>query len=158
MSQKDLILSLREKGLTAKQIYKRLVEIFGLLAIAYSTVTKIQRKTCSASSDEQPRNFGGRPPNLDHDARILSVLQSNLNASVREIAYETPIPKSTVFNILHLCLNYSGRNCRFVPHDLTETQRREHVGMSTALLSVLTNAKKCAWKFILTRNESWFSY
>jgi hypothetical protein len=52
MSQKDLILSLREKGLTAKQIYERLVEIFGLLAIVYSTVTKIIRKTCWASSDE----------------------------------------------------------------------------------------------------------
>jgi hypothetical protein len=74
MSQKDLVLSLREERLTAKQIYERLVEIFGLLAIAYSTVTKTIWKACWAPSDERPQNFGGRPPNLDHDAQILSVL------------------------------------------------------------------------------------
>jgi hypothetical protein len=121
MSQKDLVLSLREEGLMAKQIYEKLVEIFGLLAIAYLTMTKTLRKTCWAPSDERSHNFGGRPPNINRDTRIFSVLQPNPNVSVREIAHETRIPKSTVFDILRLCLNYSARNCRFMPHNLTET-------------------------------------
>jgi hypothetical protein len=44
MSQKDLVFSLREEGLTAKQIYDRLVEAVDLLASAYLTVTKTIRK------------------------------------------------------------------------------------------------------------------
>jgi hypothetical protein len=158
MSQKDLVLSLRKESLTAKQIYERLVEIFGPRATAYSTMMKILRKTCWALFDERLQNLGGRPPNLDYDTRILSVLQSNLNASVREIAHETRIPKSTVFDVLCLRLSSSVRNCRFVPHGLTETQRRERVEKSKALLSVLVNAKRRAWQFILTEDESWFFY
>jgi hypothetical protein len=46
-----------------------------------------------------------------------------------------------VFDILRLLLDYSARDDRFVPHDLTEIQRRERVGKSTALISVLANAK-----------------
>jgi hypothetical protein len=54
------------------------------------------------------------------------------------------IPKSTVFDILCVYLTYSARNYRFVPHDVTETQKREHVEKSTVLLSVLANAKRRA--------------
>jgi transposase len=127
MSEEDLVLSLHEESLTAKQIHERLVEIFGPLAMPYSIVTRTIRKTSWTPSEEQSQNFGGRPPNLDHDARILSVLEREPNASVREIAHETRIPKSTVFDILRKRLNYSARNYRFVPHTLTEAQRRERV-------------------------------
>jgi hypothetical protein len=46
MSQKDLVLSLHEKGLTAKEIHEQLVEIFDLLAVSCSTVTRTIRETC----------------------------------------------------------------------------------------------------------------
>jgi hypothetical protein len=59
MCQKDLVLSLREEGSTAKQTYERLVEAFGPLAIAYSTATKTLRKTYWTPSDEWLQNFGG---------------------------------------------------------------------------------------------------
>jgi hypothetical protein len=45
-----------------------------------------------------------------------------------------------------------------VPHALTEAQRRERVGKSIALLSLLAKAKRRAWQFIITRDESWFFY
>jgi rRNA processing protein Gar1 len=45
MSQEDLVLSLHEEGLTAKQIHERLVEIFGPLAMPYSIVTRTIKKT-----------------------------------------------------------------------------------------------------------------
>jgi hypothetical protein len=132
MSQEDLVLSLHEEGLTAKKIHEQLVEIFGPLAMSYSIVTRIIRKTSWTPSEEESQNFGGRPPNLDHDARILSVLEREPNASLREIAHETCIPKSTVFDIVEERLNYLARNYRFVPHTLTEAQRRKRVEKSTA--------------------------
>jgi hypothetical protein len=107
MSQKDLVLSLHKEGLTAKAIYERLVEIFGPLAMPYSIVTRTFRENCWTPFEDGFQNFGGRTPNLDHDARILCVLERNPNASVREIADEARIPKSTVFDVLRGCLSYS---------------------------------------------------
>jgi hypothetical protein len=86
------------------------------------------------------------------------VLEREPNASLREIAHETRIPKSTVFDILRERLNYSARNYRFVPRTLTEAQRRERVEKSTALLSLLAKAKRRAWQFIITGYESCFFY
>jgi hypothetical protein len=45
MSQKDLVLSLHKEGLMAKAIHERLVELFGLLAMPYSTITRTLRET-----------------------------------------------------------------------------------------------------------------
>jgi hypothetical protein len=127
MSQEDLVLSLHDEGLTAKQIYERLVESFGPLAMPYSIVTRTIRKTSWTPSEERSQDFGVRPPNVDHDAQILSVLERDPNPSLWEIAHETRIPKSTVSDILRERLNYSARNYRFVPHTVTEAQRRERV-------------------------------
>jgi hypothetical protein len=86
------------------------------------------------------------------------VLEREPNASLREIAHETRIPKSTVFDILRERLNYSAINYRVVPHTLTEARRRERVEKSIALLSLLAKAKRRAWQFIITGDESWFFY
>jgi hypothetical protein len=158
MSQEDLVLSLHEEDLTAQQINERLVEISGPLPMPHSIVTGIIRKTSWTPSEERSQNFGGYPPNLDHDARIRSVFEREPNASLPEIAHETRILKSTVFDILRERLNYSARNYRFVPHTLTEAQKRERMEKSKALLSLLAKAKRRAWQFIITDDESWFFY
>jgi histone-lysine N-methyltransferase SETMAR len=158
MSQKDLVLSLHKEGLTAKAMHERLVEIFGPLAMPYSTVTRTFKETCWTPFEQGSKQFGGRPPNLEHDARFLYVLEKNPNASVCEIADEARIPKSIVFNVLRGRLHDSWRNCRLVPHALTEAQRRERVEKSIALLSLLAKAKRSFWQFIITSDESWFFY
>jgi hypothetical protein len=100
MSQKNLVLSLHKESLTAKAIYERLVELFSPLAMPYSKMMRTFRETCWIPFEQRSQNFGGRSPNLDHDARILCVLERNLNASVREIADEACIPKSPVLDVL----------------------------------------------------------
>jgi hypothetical protein len=45
MAQEDLVHQLDEKRMSAVAIHMRLVDIFGPLAIGYSTVTKIARRT-----------------------------------------------------------------------------------------------------------------
>jgi histone-lysine N-methyltransferase SETMAR len=124
----------------------------------YSIVLRAIRKISGIPSEERSQDFGGRVPNLDYDARILSALEREPNTSLWEIAHETRIPKSTVFDILRERLKYSAINDGFVPHTLTEGQRRERVDKSTALLSLLAKAKRCAWQFTITDDESWFFY
>jgi hypothetical protein len=45
-----------------------------------------------------------------------------------------------------------------VPHTLTEAHRRERVEKSIELLSLLAKAKRRAWQFIITGDESLFFY
>jgi hypothetical protein len=154
MSQNDLVLSPHKEGLAVKIIHERLVGLFGPLAMPYLTTTKIFGKTCWTPFEEPSQNFGWRPLNLDHDARILRVLERNPNASVCEIADEARIPKSSAVDVLRGRLSYSWRNCRFVPHVLTEVQRRELVEKSIALFSLHAKAKRRVWQFIIIGDES----
>jgi hypothetical protein len=62
-------------------------------------------------------------------------------ASVREIARETQIPKSTVYNIFVQRLGYYSRKFRLVPHELDERQQIERVDKTRALLVTLNKAK-----------------
>jgi hypothetical protein len=158
LSRKDLVLSLHEEGLTTKEIHERLVEIFGRLAMPYSTVTRTSRETCRTASEDWSENSGGRPLNFDHDARILSVLQENPNASVREIPDEKRIPKSNVFDILRPRLHYSARNYRFVPHALTEPKEDNVWKNQQRCFSVRAKAKRRPWELAITADESLFFY
>jgi hypothetical protein len=103
-------------------MHERLVEIFGLIAMPYSTMTKIFRENCWTPFLEVFQNFQECPPNLDHYPWIFSVVSENTNQSVREIAHETRIPQFIVFYLCYVCLTWYGRNCRVVPHALPTLQ------------------------------------
>jgi hypothetical protein len=57
MTERDLVASLHEEGLSAKEVHERLVEIFGGLAMAYSTITRTLRETSWTPSEERSQNF-----------------------------------------------------------------------------------------------------
>jgi hypothetical protein len=145
-------------GLWPVPIRAKLVELFGPLAMSYPAITRIIRMLSWTAHEGELLDLGGRRPNSDHDARILAVLTADPIASVREIACETQIPKSTVYNILVQRLRYCSRKFRLVPHELDERQKIERVDKARALLVTLNKAKKCAWHFILTGDESLFFY
>jgi hypothetical protein len=155
MTQEDLVLQLHEEGTSAVAIYERLVEVFGPLAMAYSSVTRITRK--ASWTDNFPARLG-RPRNEEFDQLVLDALEEEPNLSVRQISDRTRIPPTTVFNILSKRLGFISRKCRFVPHALTEKLRADRLMKATELLPVLVRAKKTNWQFILTGDESWFFY
>jgi DNA-binding MarR family transcriptional regulator len=136
----------------------KLVELFCPLAMNYLAITRIIRMLSWTAHEGELHDLEGRRPNSDHDARILAVLAADPIASVREIARETQIPKSTVYNILVQRLRYCSRKFRLVPHELDERQQIERVDKARALLVTLNKAKKRVWHFILTGSKSWFFY
>jgi hypothetical protein len=94
MTQQDLVLQLHEEWISAVAIRTRLVEVFGLLAFAYSSVTRIVRSM--SWTDNCPARQG-RPPNEIFDELILNALEEDPAASVRQIADRTKIATATVF-------------------------------------------------------------
>jgi hypothetical protein len=97
MTQQDLVLQLHEEMISAIAIHTRLVEVFGPLALAYLSVTRIVRST--SWTDNCPARQG-MPPNEVFDKLILNALEEDPAASVRQIADRTKIATATVFLIL----------------------------------------------------------
>jgi hypothetical protein len=133
----------------------RLVDVFGSLAIEYSSVTEITRRmSWTANSPARP----GRHRNEQFDELVLDALENEPNASIGQISDKTRIPSTTVYNILSKRPGFISRKCRFVPHVLTDTLRADRLAKSIELLQVLTRTEQINWRFILTRDESWFFY
>jgi hypothetical protein len=134
MSQQDFVLTLHAEGQSTTEIHRHLVQVFGELAIAYSTVSRTIRALRWAAPDEEARNLCGRPPNLTIDARIQQFLIDNPGRSIRQIATGTRIPASVVWHVLTARLEYVWRKCRPAPDTLSKAKRVERLQRSQVLL------------------------
>jgi hypothetical protein len=88
MTQHDLVLSLHEQGLRPVEIWTKFAKLFRLLAAIYSPITRTIRMLSWTAHEVQPLDWGGTPPNPDHDARILAVLAADPITRVCVIARE----------------------------------------------------------------------
>jgi hypothetical protein len=158
MSQHDAVRFLHHNGLPADLIHEHLVEVFGPLAMAYSTVTRTIRQLSWTTPEEQDDISKGRPSDFRIDAAIQDVIDRDPGASVRQIAKELRLSSSTIFYVLTNRMEYSYRKCHLVPHTLSEIQRRDRFQQSCELLKELEAAKRLHWRFIFTGDESWFFY
>jgi hypothetical protein len=91
MSQEDAVRFLGCQGLSAGPIHQRLGDLFGDKAIGYSTATHTIRQL----SWPVRETLKDRPANFSIDAAILTVLNGDSTASVREIAQEAKLSAST---------------------------------------------------------------
>jgi hypothetical protein len=153
MTQEDLVHQLHEEGMSAIAIHMRFVEIFSLLAIAYSTVIKIARRT--SWIDNSPTT-PGMTCNDQSDELILDTLENEPNDSVHQISDMTRIPATIVFNILSKRLEFISRKCKFMRHILIEKLRADRLMKGIELLPVLIQAEQTNWRFILTGDDFWF--
>jgi transposase len=158
MSQADAVRFLHANGLPADVIHEHLVEVFGPIAMAYSTVTRTIRQTSWTTPEANEEISRGRPPNFVLDRLIQRMLDREPEASVREIAQELQLSASTIFYVLTTRMGYRYRKCHVVPHLLTVKQKEDRVRQSVDLLGTLQTAKRLRWRFILTGDESWFFY
>jgi hypothetical protein len=124
MTQEDLVLQLHEERMSVVEIHTGLVEIFSLLALAYSSVTRIAR---SASWTDNSSMRPGRPANEQFDEFILNALEKDPIAFVRRIANMTKIAPAPVFYFLTNRLRFVSRKYRFVPHVVTATLREDRL-------------------------------
>jgi hypothetical protein len=103
-------------------------------------------------------NFPAWPerPHKLFDELTFDGLEKNQIASVRRIADMTKIPSAIVISILTNRLGSVSRQCRFVPHVLTEPLWEDRPIRPIELLPILSRAEQTNWHLILTGDESWF--
>jgi hypothetical protein len=107
MSQADAVRFLHRNGLLVDLIHHHLVDVFGPMAMAYSTVTRTIREMSWTTPEPTHEILKGRPPNYSLDRSIQDLLNREPRSSVREIAEELQLPALTVFYVLTVRMGYS---------------------------------------------------
>jgi hypothetical protein len=131
-------LYLSRKGFSAHAIHEELVQILGLDAVAYSTVTSHLRASRWTAQTEE-RHSDPSPDIVDN--AVLEALDQTPFASVRELAKATCIPRTTVWRRLKASLGFVVKHLDWVPHSLTDARRQIRIDRSRKSFKLLESAQ-----------------
>jgi hypothetical protein len=107
MYQRMIVADLALKGLSAHAIHKDLMATFWCDAIAYSTVARYLHDADCSSSNQRTASVEASRALDDSDQVILSSLDENLFASVRQLSRLTHIPPTTVYRRITNSLGFT---------------------------------------------------
>ena len=158
MSHIEIINYYAQKGLSAKQIFEQLKDDDARNHPAYSTVTKHVRALRHNFPKRRSQKRSRKIRNFKFTQRIQRVVARAPTSSVRDIAQELSAPPSTVHYHLHNYLQYKSVPTRFVPHLLSDVQKRQRVALSKSLLPLLRKQREKNYRFFVTGDESWFYF
>lgn len=163
-------LMLFRKGMKTKEIHNSFIEVPH--GPTYATVAKWVRdfKTEGAVGDDgfldlaltERKQIPGRPLSNMHARNIDSVrslIESDGHLTVREIQYWTGIPKSSVQMILKHDLHLRKICARWVPHKLTDDQKRDRVDKAHQMLELFNGPSgNLILRSLTTGDETWISF
>ena len=158
IEQRFVIRFLIRKNLTKEDIIAELQNTYGDDAYSQSSIYfwigEIKRGRTDLFNLPSP----GRPVDDQIDTLIQKELENDPFVSARIIARRIRVAISTVTTHLHKSLKMKNVHFRWIPHLLTEQQKKMRVELSNEILKALEIARKNKFKFILTGDESWFEY
>ena len=153
---KSITIFLHEKGLKPHEIQSEIDSVFGKNSYSYQAITKTLRKISFTPS--QPDN-----EKIDENfvyQQKISIIQKTLEdfpfSSLKQIAEETNIPKTTVYRIVRKELGYVLKHLKWIPHCLTSSQKLCRIRLSKNLFPVLQEADRTNYQLFMTGDESWF--
>ena len=149
-----LIMHEWKSGLNGKEVTARINEIWGEGTVGQSTVYKwISRFQAGEESlKDDPRS--GRPIEVDRHA-VLAAIEETPSLTTRILAEDFDCDHKTIVNILHE-LGKIWKKTRWVPHELTDTQKRNRVRAAQVLLA--RQAQAPFLHLLVTGDEKWVSF
>lgn len=154
----NFALEQREKCANLRELHTLILTRFPGIKLAYSTFTQELRKPHWSA---KARNERGTPCPARNEALAASI-QSTLEAfptiSCRGLARELGKPEATVRSYLHEVLKLDYQKTKWVPHNLTDIEKKSRRDLSGKLLEVVKAAEKDYYQFFITGDESWFFY
>lgn len=149
------------RGKKAPEIYKELLEANGTGTVHRTTVSKwyTMFKEGRKSTDDAPRS--GRPStkNSPHELTnqmvVCMAMEDDRRLTVREVAAETNLCKTTVHNILVKHLQRRKICARWVPHFLSPEQKEARLRIAQTHLSRYERELDDFLDRIVTIDESW---
>jgi hypothetical protein len=156
MTQCPIVAYLSLKGISALEIHDDMVATLGPGAVPYSLVTRYFREARFPPLKPEPHPVDVQRDLDDSDQAILAALEESPFASVRQLSRLTHLPSTTVDCHLAQSLGFVARHLRWIPHALSDAQKRERVNLSRRPLRMLEVQRDRAWHGIVTLDGSWF--
>ena len=128
-----------KEGAKAKEIHRRMADVYGDSSPKYSTVAKRSAEFIRGrdSLEDDPRP--GRPANVISQEiinRVERLVLNNPRIKVAELASECGISNGSVYTIIHENLGMSKVSARWVPRNLNMQDHQQRVESSQELLEV----------------------
>ena len=154
-SQRIYIFYRTQLGSTAKEIHEDLVKVHGPGALSYATVTRWKNAFDDGKMDVDDEPRSGRPLTGGIDEIILEQLCLDPHISAVHISCITGIPRTTVNDHLKK-LGWENHNTKWVPHILTDDQKKKRVEDAKGLLALWK--KNSRTTLVVSGDESWLYF
>lgn len=145
-------------GINAKQIFDELCDIYGPQSISVRTVFRWVKAFKAGKLSVKDDARLGRPKTSITKANIAAVkavVEQDARLSVKDIASSTGISEGSVQTILKKHLQLRKICARWVPHLLTEEQKKQRLKCARELLKKYKNCNSRVISNLLTGDETW---
>ena len=152
---------LTKEGAKAKEIHRRMADVYGDSCPKYSTVAKwsAEFKRGRDSLEDDPRP--GRPADVISQEmidRVERLVLNNRRIKVAKLASECVISDGSVYTIIHEHLGMSKISARWVPKNLNMQDSQQRVESSQELLEVNNANPEDFHTRLVTGDETWLHH
>ena len=129
--------------------------------VSYDTVRRWKKKSESGVESIKNAPKSGRPKSASPKeivSKIKEIIEGDARFTVRDIAWKVGISLSTVHLILKKHLKVRKISARWVPHLLTDKQKRQRVKVAKKLLQMFPKYDKKQFANVVTGDETWVHY
>ena len=134
---------------------------FGPSCVSYDTVRQWKKKFESGVESIKNAPKLGRPKSASRKeivSKIKEIIEGDARFTVRDIARKVGISLSTVHLILKKHLKVRKISARWVPHLLTDEQKRQQVKVAKKHLQMFPKYDKKQFANVVTGDETWVHY
>ena len=134
---------------------------FGPSCVSYDTVRRWKKKFESGVESIKNAPKSGRPKSASRKeivSKIKEIIEGDAKFKVRDIARKVGISLSTVHLILKKHLKVRKISARWVPHLLTDEQKRQRVKVAKKLLQMFPKYDKKQFANVVTGDKTWVHY
>ena len=148
-------------GCFLKKLMTEISTAFGPSCVSYDTVRQWKKKLESGVESIKNAPKSGRPKSASRKeivSKIKEIIEGDARFTVCDIARKVGISLSTVHLILKKHLEVRKISARWVPHLLTDEQKRQWVKMAKKLLQMFPKYDKKQFANVVTGDETWVHY
>ncbi|XP_062582211.1 histone-lysine N-methyltransferase SETMAR-like [Saccostrea cucullata] len=146
---------------SVKQIFTELGEVYGSDKVSYETVHRWRQKFLTGTESVKDAAKSGRPVTVSgkrNVSKVKEIIESDGRYTVRDIAKAVGISLSRVHFILKRILKVRKISARWIPHILTDDQKKVRIQTAKRLLKMFPNFNQRQFANIVTGDETWVHY
>ena len=148
-------------GCSLKKLMTEISIAFGHSCVSYDTVRQWKKKFESGVESIKNAPKSGRlkfASRKEIVSKIKEIIEGDARFTVRDIARKVGISLSTVHLILKKRLKVRKISARWVPHLLTDEQKRQRVKVAKKLLQMFPKYDKKQFANVVIGDETWVHY